>query len=85
MRFRPLSGPHSSPALLSPFLLASRFTAGAFAFGTDAVIDESLERATDPSLKPAGLSEKLKVAIDTKLPESLNDAALRIRWRSGSS
>jgi Lhr-like helicase len=45
--------------------------------GTDAVIDESLERATDPSLKPAALSEKLKVAIDTELPESLDDVTLR--------
>jgi hypothetical protein len=44
--------------------------------GTDAVIDESLERATEPSLKPAALGEKLKVAIDTELPESLDDAAL---------
>ena len=45
--------------------------------GTDAVIDESLERATDPSLKPAALGEKLKVAIDSELPESLDDDALR--------
>jgi hypothetical protein len=45
--------------------------------GTDAVIDESLERATEPSLKPAALGESLKVAIDTELPESLDDAALR--------
>src|SRR5262249_57642988 len=45
--------------------------------GTDGVIDESLERATEPSLKPPALGEKLKVAIDTDLPESLDDAALR--------
>ena len=37
--------------------------------GTDAVIDESLERATDASLKPAALVEKLKAAIDAELPE----------------
>jgi RAD3-like DEAD/DEAH box helicase len=45
--------------------------------GTDAVIDESLERATDPSLKPAAFGEKLKVAIDSELPESLDNDALR--------
>jgi len=44
---------------------------------TDAVIDESLERATEPSLKPSALGEKLKAAVDTELPKSLDDAALR--------
>jgi Lhr-like helicase len=46
--------------------------------GADAVIDESLKRATDPSLKPAKLGERLAAAIDADLPDSLNDAALRV-------
>jgi hypothetical protein len=48
------------------------------AIGTDAVIDESLERATDPSLKPGKLGERLTAAIDVDLPDSLSDAALRV-------
>ena len=43
----------------------------------DAVIDESLERATDPSLKPAKLVTELRRAIDTELPASLDDDALK--------
>ena len=46
------------------------------AIGIDAVIDESLERATDPSLKPAKLGERLAAAIDADLPDLLNDATL---------
>ena len=41
-------------------------------FGTtihaDGVIDESLERATDPSLTPAKLGERLAAAVDADLP-----------------
>jgi Lhr-like helicase len=46
--------------------------------GTDAVIDESLERATDTSLKLANLGAKLATALDDALPETLDDAALRV-------
>jgi hypothetical protein len=44
--------------------------------GTDAVIGESLEHVSDPSLKPGRLGERLAAAIDADLPDSLNDAAL---------
>ena len=51
-------------------------------FGTaispDAVIDESLARATDPALKPANIREALATAIDTELPQDLDDDALRV-------
>ncbi len=43
----------------------------------DAVIDESLDRATDPSRKLADLGAKLGAAIDDEIPHSLDDAALR--------
>lgn len=50
-------------------------------FGTDippdAVIDESLERATDTSLKPATLGAALTAAVDDDLPQVLTDAELR--------
>jgi len=50
-------------------------------FGTavprDAVIDESLARATDPALKPANLGDALTAAIDAEPPDSLDDKALR--------
>ena len=50
-------------------------------FGTaiapDAVIDESLERATDPMLTPASLGGSLGAAVDAELPAALDDAALR--------
>jgi hypothetical protein len=51
-------------------------------FGTaispDAVIDESLARATDPALKPANMREALATAIDAELPQDLDDDALRV-------
>jgi Lhr-like helicase len=51
-------------------------------FGTkiasDAVIDESLSRATDPVLKPATLGNALAATVDAELPETLDDAALRL-------
>jgi DEAD/DEAH box helicase len=51
-------------------------------FGTtinaDGVIDESLERATDPSLTPAKLGKRLSAAIDADVPDSLDDDALRV-------
>jgi hypothetical protein len=50
-------------------------------FGTeispDAVIDESLARATDPALKAANLGDALAAAIDAALPDRLDDTALR--------
>jgi len=51
-------------------------------FGTaispDAVIDESLARATDPALEPANIREALATAIDAELPQDLDDNALRV-------
>jgi DEAD/DEAH box helicase len=51
-------------------------------FGTaipaDAVIDESLARATDPALRPANMREALAAAIDAELPQNLDDNALRM-------
>jgi hypothetical protein len=50
-------------------------------FGTDipadAVIDETLERATDPKLKPQRLGAALANAIDAELAATLTDEALR--------
>jgi hypothetical protein len=50
-------------------------------FGTDipphAVIDETLERATDEKLKPRSLGAALANAIDGDLPAALTDEALR--------
>ena len=50
-------------------------------FGTeissDAVIDESLARATDPALKLANIRDTLGAAIDAELPQHLDDNALR--------
>ena len=50
-------------------------------FGTDippdAVIDETLERATDPKLKSQSLGAALANAIDADLPPALTDEALR--------
>lgn len=48
------------------------------AIPTDAVIDESLARATDPALKPANLGDSLAAAIDAELPDALDDNALRV-------
>ena len=45
---------------------------------TDGVIDESLERATDSSLTPAKLGQRLAAAVDSEVPETLDDAALRV-------
>jgi hypothetical protein len=51
-------------------------------FGTDipphAVIDETLERATDPKLKPQSLAAALSDAIDADVPAALTDEALQI-------
>lgn len=50
-------------------------------FGTpissDAVVDESLERATDPALKSTTLGAKLVDAVKNELPSNLDDEALR--------
>lgn len=47
------------------------------AISSDAVIDESLARATEPALKPANIREALGAAIDAELPRDMNDNALR--------
>jgi Lhr-like helicase len=44
----------------------------------DAVIDESLERATEPSLTPAKLGDRLSAAVDADIPQSLDDDTLRM-------
>jgi len=44
--------------------------------GSDAVIDESLRRATNPSLKPADLAHDLGIAIDEDIPSILTDEQL---------
>ena len=50
-------------------------------FGTDippdAVIDETLQRATDPALKSQSLGSALEKAVDDDLPATLTDEALR--------
>ena len=50
-------------------------------FGTkifpDAVIDESLQRATDPSLKVDGILHALTTVVKDELPDTLDDASLR--------
>src|SRR3546814_12107313 len=50
-------------------------------FGTsipaDAVIDESLQRATDPALTLRSVGGSLAAAIDSDLPPDLDDDALR--------
>jgi hypothetical protein len=50
-------------------------------FGTtinvDSVIDESLRRATDPSLAPKKLGDRLAAAVDADLSDTLDDTALR--------
>lgn len=45
--------------------------------GSDSVIDESLQRATDPLLNPVKLGDRLGAAIDSDIPETLDDDALR--------
>jgi hypothetical protein len=44
----------------------------------DGVIDESLERATAPSLTPAKLGDRLSTAVDADIPQSVDDDALRV-------
>lgn len=46
------------------------------AIGPDAVVDESLKRATDQSLRLVGLKSVLQRAIDADLPETLTDQEL---------
>src|SRR5271165_341590 len=45
--------------------------------GSDAVIDESLRRATDPTLRLADLSDKLAEVMDAEIPDLLDDNQLR--------
>jgi DEAD/DEAH box helicase len=47
------------------------------AISSDAVIGESLERATDPALKSTALGSSLVAAIDNELPKKLDDETLR--------
>ncbi|WP_248633570.1 DEAD/DEAH box helicase [Cereibacter changlensis] len=58
--------------------------------GPDAVIDESLQRATDDRLKLEDVRQQLATALGSGLPETLTDEALRRHpslsgpsWRSG--
>ncbi|MFD2233198.1 DEAD/DEAH box helicase [Phaeospirillum tilakii] len=44
----------------------------------DAVIVESLKRATDPSISAGAQGEALVRAVDQALPETISDAALRV-------
>ncbi len=45
--------------------------------GPEAVIDESLRRATDPTLRLADLADKLAEAVDAEIPDLLDDSRLR--------
>ena len=45
--------------------------------GADAVIDESLQRATDPVLNLSNIGHALALAIDSEIPEALTDKELR--------
>ena len=45
--------------------------------GADAVVDESLKRATDPALRIENLSAALPAAIDAEIPSTLDDNNLR--------
>ena len=45
--------------------------------GADAVIDESLQRATDPVLNLSNLGHALALAINSEIPEALTDKELR--------
>src|SRR5690606_28150871 len=45
--------------------------------GADAVIDESLERATDPSLTVEKLASALVASIDEEIPSTITDDELR--------
>jgi Lhr-like helicase len=45
--------------------------------GADAIIDESLERATDYSLSIQKLGKQLAMAIDVEIPDQLSDEQLR--------
>ena len=75
----------TSATMASDDIAGDRATAVAFVasrlFGmlisSDAVIDESLERATDPALTVKSLGSKLGAAIDSPIPGSLSDDALR--------
>jgi hypothetical protein len=46
--------------------------------GSDAVIDESLRRATDPMLRLTNVSDNLAEAVDAEIPDLLNDNQLRL-------
>jgi Lhr-like helicase len=48
------------------------------AISADAVIDESLARATNPTLKVEKLGAAINSAIDEELPDALNDEALDV-------
>ena len=75
----------TSATMASDDIAGDRATAVAFVasrlFGmsisSDAVIDESLERATDPTLTVKALGSTLGAAIDSPIPSSLSDDALR--------
>lgn len=45
--------------------------------GVDGVIGESLQRATNPKLKPLALKAQIRSALESELPPSLTDAELK--------
>ena len=62
--------PAASVALVASRLFGTQVT-------SDAVIGESLERATDPVLKLKTLGGRLAAAVNDEIPDSLSDAELR--------
>jgi hypothetical protein len=62
--------PAASVALVASRLFGTQVT-------SDAVIGESLERATDPALKLKTLGGRLAAAVNDEIPDSLSDAELR--------
>jgi superfamily II DNA/RNA helicase len=64
------SDPAAAVAIVASRLFGTQIT-------SDAVIGESLERATDPAMNVKSLGAKLGAAIDEEIPVSLSDAELR--------
>src|ERR1700741_5520884 len=60
--------PAASVALVASRLFGTQVT-------SDAVIGESLERATDPVLKLKTLGGRLAAAVNDEIPDSLSDRA----------
>ena len=71
-RWRQRATTPSAPRPLQPSHRACLATP----ISSDAVIGESLERATDPTLKPTTLGAALVAAVNDELPANLDDEAL---------